>query len=199
AAQDTVFPLYANLEDAEKRHYTQTVAWELDFNQSVRGLAVGAPVEFRGIPVGEVTDVRIEFTPGVGFRIPVTIEIEPERFTSGEREPSEEQRRKSVDNLVAAGLRAQLKTGNLLTGQLFVSLDIFKDAPPAQVGWNGPIPTFPTIPTPLEEITANLTQLVDRLGKLPVEQIGTELTASLQALRVTLQGTKDVGPALEDT
>jgi len=198
ADADAVFPLYQNQDDADKRHYTRTISWMLRFDQSVRGLTVGAPVEFRGIPVGQVTDVRIEFDRASNqFLIPVTIEVEPERFTSGE--VSEEQRRQAVDKLVAAGLRAQLKSGNLLTGQLFVSLDIFPNAKPAQVVWNAPLPEFPTIPTPLEEITANLTQLVQRLGKLPVEQIGTDLQASLAALRIALQGSKDIGPALQDT
>ena len=198
AAADAVFPLYQSQEDADKRHYTRTVAWLLRFNQSIRGLTVGAPVEFRGIPIGQVTDVRIEFERSTDqLVIPVTIEIEPERFIKESFTP--EERRDAVDKFVASGLRAQLKTGNLLTGQLFISLDIFKDAKPAQVVWNAPIPEFPTIPTPLEEVTANLTQLVERLGKLPVEQIGGELKDSLAALRVTLQGTKDIGPALQDT
>jgi paraquat-inducible protein B len=198
AAADSVFPLYENRQAADERHYTHTVAWQLYFDQSVRGLTVGAPVEFRGIPIGQVTDVRIEFDrPQNRFRIPVTIEVEPERFTS--RQVSDEERRKAVDALVAAGLRAQLKTGNLLTGQLIVALDIFKDAKPAQVVWNAPLPEFPTVPTPLEEITANLTQLVERLGKLPVEQIGEDLKGSLAALRVTLQKSQNIGPALQDT
>jgi paraquat-inducible protein B len=198
AAADSVFPLYENLAAAEERHYTNTVAWQLHFDQSVRGLAVGAPVEFRGIPIGEVTDVRIEFDRAANrFRIPVRIEIEPGRFTS--EEESAEQRKKAVDALVASGLRAQLKTGNLLTGQLIVSLDIFKDAKPAEVVWNQPIPEFPTIPTPLEEITGNLTRIVDRLGQLPIEQIGEDLKGSLAALKVTLQKSQDVGPALKDT
>jgi paraquat-inducible protein B len=92
-----------------------------------------------------------------------------------------------------------LKSGNLLTGQLIVSLDIFEDAKPAQVVWDAPIPQFPTIPTPLEEITSNLTRLVERLGKLPVEQIGADFSASLKALRVTLQQSEGVAPALKET
>ncbi len=198
AAVDTVFPLFASHDDAEKQHYTQTVAWQLHFDQSVRGLTVGAPVEFRGIPVGQVTDVKLEFdTTRDQFIIPVRIEIEPERFLPAEL--SELERVKSVNALVASGLRAQLKSGNLLTGQLIVALDIFPDAKPAQVVWNAPIPEFPTIPTSLAEIEANLTKLIERLGKIPVEQIGADLSASLKALRITLQQSEGVAPALKDT
>ncbi len=195
---DAVFPLYASQSDAEERHFTHTVPYLLYFDESVRGLAIGAPVEFRGIKVGEVADVRLEFDrKAARFRIPVLVEIEPERFT--DPNASDAERRATIDRLVAAGLRAQLKTGNLVTGQLIVALDMFPSARPAQVVWNAPVPEFPTVPAPLQEITANLTQLVQRLGKLPVEQIGAELRDSLAALRMTLEGTHDVGPALKTT
>ncbi|HME73534.1 MAG TPA: MlaD family protein [Myxococcota bacterium] len=199
AAADTVYPLYENHDAAERRHYAKRVPYLLYFRgQSVRGLAVGAPVEFRGIQIGEVTDIRLEFDPAADqFRIPVVIEIERERFTS--LQASEKKREEVLDRLVASGMRAQLKTGSFLTGQLIVALDIFKNAPPAKVVWNGPIPELPTIPTPLEEITANLTQLVNRLSKVPVEQIGTELQASLKELRITLAKSEDIGPALKAT
>jgi paraquat-inducible protein B len=198
AAAETQFPLYANRADAEQRHYTRTTAWLLRFDQSVRGLKVGAPVEFRGIEVGRVTDIRLELDrESARFRIPVTILLEPERFMDVKE--GERLRRDVVDRLVASGLRAQLRSGNLLTGQLVVSLDIFENAKPAQVVWEGRVPELPTVPTPIEEITGNLTRLVERLGKLPVEQIGSDLKASLAALRTTLEKSEDVAPALQAT
>ncbi len=198
AAADAEFPLYANREAADKQHYTRTIAWMLRFDQSVRGLTVGAPVEFRGIPIGQVMDVTLEFDKtNDQFVIPVRIEIEPGRFLDAAL--PEPERIKAVNDLVTSGLRAQLKSGNLLTGQLMVALDIFPNAKPAQVVWNAPIPEFPTIPTPLAEIEANLTKLVERLGKLPVEQIGADLSASVKALRITLQQAEGVAPALKDT
>ncbi|HVN38611.1 MAG TPA: MlaD family protein [Myxococcota bacterium] len=198
ASAETLFPLYANREAAEQRHYTRSVTWMLRFDQSVRGLKIGAPVEFRGIEVGRVTDLRLEFDQETAhFRIPVLIEIEPERFMNVL--PDEKLRREIVDRVVASGLRAQLRTGNLLTGQLIVAMDIYKDAKPAQVVWTGPVPEMPTIPTPIEEITGNLTRLVERLGNLPVEQIGKELHESLESLKVTLARSEDVGPALAST
>jgi paraquat-inducible protein B len=198
AEAETVFTLYENRIAAEQPTYTRTVAFLLNFDQSVRGLKIGAPVEFRGIEIGEVTDVRLEFdAKRERFRIPVKIEIEPERIAGlpfGDRRDP-----KGLTRLIDAGLRAQLKTGNLLTGQLIVSLDMVKDAPPAKLAMVGDIPELPTIPTPIEEITANLTQFVERLGKVPVEKIGTDLAASLAALRVTLSKAEGVGPALTDT
>ncbi|HEY8156067.1 MAG TPA: MlaD family protein [Myxococcota bacterium] len=184
AAPDTVFPLYETREASEELHYSRSVAYLLYFDQSVRGLAVGAPVEFRGINVGRVTDVALELDPTRDeFRIPVMIEIHPDQFTNIQ---DENKRREILDKLVASGMRAQLKSGNLLTGQLIVELDIFENAKPAQIAWNEPIPVFPTIPTPLEEITANIAHLVERLSRFPVDQIGNELNASLKELRGTL-------------
>ena len=200
APAETLFPLYENRSAAERRHYTRTVAWLLRFDQSVRGLNVGAPVEFRGIEVGRVTDIRLELdTEKATFRIPVMVEIEPERFMDVTPAPDLAQRRELLDRLVASGLRAQLRSGNLLTGQLIVSLDIFENAKPARVAWDGVVPELPTIPTPIEEITGNLTRLVERLGKLPVEQIGKDLKASLESLKVTLAKSEDVAPALSAT
>jgi paraquat-inducible protein B len=184
AAENSVFPLYETRAASEARRYSQSVAYLLYFDDSVRGLAVGAPVEFRGIAVGEVTDVTLEFDETLDrFRIPVTIEIQPERFTAIH---SDAERREALEKLVASGLRAQLKSGNLLTGQLVVALDIFKNAKPAEIVWTGPIPVLPTVPTPLEEITANVAALVDRLSRFPVDQIGKELNASIKELRGTL-------------
>jgi paraquat-inducible protein B len=84
--------------------------------------------------------------------------------------------------MVARGLRAQLQTGNLLTGQLLVSLDFFPNAAPAEILWSSPVPQFPTIPSPIEELKAGLAQFVKRLSALPLEQIGANLNQMLQKL-----------------
>lgn len=199
AEAETVFPLFVSRVEADKPIYTRTVAFLLNFDQSVRGLNEGAPVEFRGIEIGEVTDVRLEFDQKTAkFRIPVMIAIEPDRI-QGISKDQQGIRRENVDKLVASGLRAQLKSGNLLTGQLMVSLDVFKNAPPAKVIWSSGAPELPTIPTPIEELTASVTQFASKLGKLPIEEIGKDLRASLDALRATLEKSEDIGPALATT
>jgi paraquat-inducible protein B len=80
-----------------------------------------------------------------------------------------------MDYLVAKGMRAQLKTGSLITGQLLVALDMHPEAPPAKINWEGSYPEVPTVPTAMEEITTNLTHLLNKLEKLPIEQIGSDL------------------------
>ena len=200
AAADTEFALFENRAASLRRHYARTTPYVLHFDQTVRGLSVGAPVEFRGIQIGEVTDIELDFDTknDRGFRIPVTIQIEPERFAKG-LTYTEQVRRDVINRMVANGLRAQLRSGNLLTGQLFVALDLFPDAAPAKVDWNTTIPELPTVPASIQEITQNLTRLADRLGKLPVEQIGADLKASLASLSVTLKRSEDTGPELKAT
>ena len=189
-----VFRLYPNRRSVHEKTYTRKVYWLLNFTGSVRGLAVGAPVEFRGIKLGQVTDIKLQVDiDDAKVRIPVLVEIEPDRvekigkmptFKSAEEE--ERARRELWDRLVAQGLRAQLKTGNLLTGALFVDLDMHPEAPPQTIHWAGQYPELPTVPTPLEEIGRSLTRLVDRLARLPLEQVGDELQKSLGTLRQTL-------------
>ncbi|MBW2435016.1 MAG: hypothetical protein JRF36_15520 [Deltaproteobacteria bacterium] len=72
-------------------------------------------------------------------------------------------------------MRAQLKTGSLITGQLLVALDMHPEAPPAKINWEGSYPEVPTVPTAMDEMTASLTQLLNKLEKLPFEQIGNDL------------------------
>ena len=193
--------LHANRSDAEQRTYTFATPYRLHFDQSVRGLSRRRAGEFRGIQIGVVTDIDLEFDPKSkeGFHIPVMIKLQPERFMGSKEVVSDDVRRAVVDRMVANGLRAQLRSGNLLTGQMFVAFDLFKDAPPAKVDWSGKIPELPTVPGSIEEITDNLTRLADRLGKMPVEQIGEDLKNSLASLSITLKRSEDTGPELKAT
>jgi paraquat-inducible protein B len=185
AEDGAVFPLYESRSATQREMYTEKTQWVLYFDQSVRGLTVGAPVEFRGIRVGQVRDVRLELdAEQQRFRIPVLIEIEPERI--GHMSLAPEERRKALDRLVAQGMRAQLQSGNLLTGQLMVGLDLHEGAPPAEIVWQEPYPEFPTVETPLEQITTSLTHLVKRLEKIPFDRIGADLSALLVEARSSL-------------
>jgi paraquat-inducible protein B len=177
------FKLFESRERIFDKTYTEKSRWLLNFKGSVRGLTVGSPVEFRGIPIGQVLDINMEYdAEEKAFLVPVLIEIEQERIkVIGEMDRAD---RKSMnDYLVAQGMRAQLKTGSLITGQLYVELDFHPNAEPAKIIWEGRYPQMPTVPTPMEEITTSLTQLLKKLEKLPIEQIGNDL-------RDTVQGAK---------
>jgi len=178
---DMVFDLYKNRAATKRPALGRGNRFLVEFEQSVGGLSIGAPVEFRGIKIGEVIDVRPVFdldteTP----RIPVILEIHPEQFEFKGHEMGTIQER--WESLVARGLRAQLKTGNLITGQLLVSLDFHQEAPPAKIIWTGVAPQIPSIPSPIEELKAGLTQFVNRLSAMPLEQIGDNLNQTLKKL-----------------
>jgi paraquat-inducible protein B len=145
-------------------------------------------VEFRGIPIGQVREVRLELDPtGEATRIPVLVDIEPERLgLDAIAAPAAE--RQLWERLVQGGLRAQLKTGNLLTGALYVDLDFYRDTPAQDIAWDARPPSLPTVPTPLDELRTLLT----RLSRLPLDRMGEDLSSSVSALRDTLEQTRAV-------
>jgi paraquat-inducible protein B len=181
APDGALFTLYESEAATRREVYTQKTHFLAYFDQSVRGLQPGSPVEFRGIPIGEVRDVKLEYDATSGqFRIPVLMVIEPERIANlGMLDP--QTRREGLGRLVKQGLRAQLASGNLLTGQLIVQLDFHEGAEPAEIVWSEPYPQFPTVPAPLEEITASVQNLVKRLEQLPLDEVVRTMNGTLQA------------------
>jgi paraquat-inducible protein B len=184
AEENDVFKLFKNRESISEKTYVDKNRWLLYFESDVRGLKSGAPVELNGIQIGSVLDVNLEFdVEKISFSVPVLIETEGERIKATGKMPEGAEEQKVMDYLVAKGLRAQLKTGSLITGQLLVALDLHPDAPPAKINWDGMYPELPTVPTAMQEITTSLTQLLKKLEKLPIEQIGNDL-------RDTISGAK---------
>jgi len=181
------FPLYPSREEAHARRYFDKQRLVLRFNGSVRGLAVNAPVLLRGIQVGKVLDIQLQLDDTqMDFEIPVLVEIEPERIGT----PDAARRANSIavlERLVANGLRGQLRTASLLTGQLYIDLDLHPEAPPATLARVGDYPVLPTIPTPLAGLTATLDRVLARIENIPFEDIGRETQATLAALRALLQ------------
>ena len=210
AEENHPFQLYPDQAATEEKTYTIKKYVMMYFDQNVRGLSIGAPVEMKGIRVGEVVDVQIEVDADeLTVRIPVLTVIEPERFAimveddqspTGEKKSREFQEltpRETLDNmkrLVQKGMRAQLKTGNLLTGQLYVDLDFYPDAPPAQVVTTNGHPVFPTIPAPLERIVQRVDNTLKELEKIPFGQIGKDLQTAITGLN---QGMLELKTLLE--
>ena len=187
ASDNSVFTLYETHEDALVKEVSITRKYLLYFDGSVRGLSKGAPVEFRGIQMGKVIDIDIEFNAETEqFKIPVLIETEPERLAPMSFLQSEEESLARMERLVERGLRAQLKTGSLLTGQLYVDLDFYPDARQASIGKSGRYPLMPTIPTSFEEITKSVVAILEKLEDFPLDQLGKDFTATLGKLDRTI-------------
>src|SRR5208282_5519536 len=113
----------------------------------------------------------------------------------------ETMRRKLIDTLVAHGVRAQLKTGNLLTGAVFVSLDFFPGAPPATVDWSQKPVQLPTTPGQFAATEATVENIIKKLDKVPFQDIGVDLQKAITELDktlVTAQGTLTIAGAIEE-
>ena len=142
-----VFTLHDSFDSIEENAYTKKIKFIVFFDSSVRGLNRGAPVEFKGIKVGSVLDIRLEFdAEDSSFRIPVLIEIEPQRIIE-KGSPETESSYVTLNRLVERGLRARLQTGSLLTSQLYVELDMHPDTEIKLSGEQMPFPELPTLAT----------------------------------------------------
>ncbi len=190
-----VFRLFEDHDSVLESSFEQRVPFIVEFESSVHGLEVGAAVEFRGIKVGNVTDIRLEYDPATArVRIPVTVDFEPQRVVRAgvaSDAPSEVARvMAAMTDLVAHGLRAQLRTSSLLTGQLVVAFDFFPDAAPAKISIEGGIPVMPSVPSDIESIEAaatgllsHLTALLERVNKMPIEDVLQEARDVMQAYK----------------
>ena len=186
AEGEAVFNLFKNQAEAKARTYLVRTKTVLYFDESVRGLDIGAPVEFWGIQMGQVLDVKLVFdNDKKDFRIRVLVETETERFYEAGFVGSDVDRQKMLEGLLARGFRAQLKTANLLTGKQVVILDFFPDAEPATLTNEGGYPIFPTMPAPMVEISTKFMQILDKIDRLPIDQIGKDL-------RDTVHGAKQI-------
>lgn len=183
ATTGTEFRLYPNREAVSRPVYTRKTHYLAYFDGSARGLAVGGPVELRGIHAGTVVDIkpRLDLRQN-SFQIPVLLELQMDRFELvGLDQPSTDLS-SLAEELIRRGLRAQLTVGNILTGQLAVSLDIYPDTPAVDVSYENEYPIIPTIPTDVEEIKAGVLDLVESIQRLPIQQIGDNLNETLAGL-----------------
>ncbi|MBC2717318.1 MAG: MCE family protein [Desulfobacteraceae bacterium] len=191
AKENDTFALFNNHFESQQKRYSKKTHWLLRFDDSVRGLTRGSPVEFRGIKIGQVIDINLNLDlESQKYTIPVLIEIEPERMLGQPEFIDKADRQKFMDDIVAKGLRAQLKMGNLLTGQLYVDLNFQAEALPQKIVWNDTFPEFPTVKTQLEVITASVNRLVDRLNKLPFEEISNEVRVAVREFSQMLTETQ---------
>ena len=190
AKEGRVFDLYDNHDATLEAPITITHTFVTRFSGSVRGLNVGAPVEFRGIRIGTVKSIELGYDriqPDTSVPV-VLIDLEPERLagfadvdmneeaTRLEQEDFEQHTVRNIENAVRErGLRARLETGNLVTGALYVELDYFPDADPVTQVTDGEYPEIPTLPNPLEGILAGFNRIIAKLEDAKLEETLTNL------------------------
>ncbi|MDO5055994.1 MAG: MlaD family protein [Lautropia sp.] len=206
---DTPFVLASNQEAAMKKADGPSHFFLLKFNQSLRGLQPGAVVDFLGVELGQVRSIDVEFDEKTSeISMPVLIEVFPERLRrrSNQAVPGREQMMPddadslaNLGQMVARGLRAQLRTGNLLSGQLYVALDFFPDAKPAGMIARGEIVELPTVGSSLDEIQVQIAEIIKKVNKLPFETMGRDLQQTLASMRRTLASTESMVKSLDRT
>ena len=151
--------------------FQKTERYVAFFEGSLTGLSIGAPVTFRGVPIGSVTEIQVQyFADDQRMLIPVFFELIPGRLQLiGELTGTRNERMKS---LTERGLRAQLVSQSLVTGQLAIQVDFMPDTPLKLVGGEPDLFEFPTVPSTAEEIMSQLKDLkLDELVSSSVQLI----------------------------
>ncbi|MGS0741324.1 PqiB family protein [Glaciimonas sp. GG7] len=200
AKENTAFVLAEDQNAAMKAPDGTPETILLYFNQSLRGLSPGAIVDFRGVELGEVKSIGVEYdTKKREFVMPVLIEIFPERLGRhmiDQKFESKYNQQQRLQFMIGRGLRAQLRTGNLLTGQIYVALDFFPKAPPVTVDVAKTPLELPTIPNSLDEIQSQIAEIARKLSKVPFDQIAGDLQKTLGTLNRTLTNAEQLTKTL---
>lgn len=183
APDDMVFKLYVDEDSAKNSLFNPTMKVLLLFDQSVRGLNKGSPVEFRGIPIGRVTNISFEYLPsGKDSRVPVLVEIDPSLLHRSLPVQFQGPDIESLTKAVGLGLRAALKTESFITGTLYVDLAYYPDAVAANVEHFGDYLALPTVSSGLEQLEMKLSTTLDKIQALPLDKtLGTIAKAADEA------------------
>jgi len=167
----------------------------MTFQHSLRGLAPDAPVEFLGVKVGRVVSVNLDYDP-VNKTFPVVVGalVYPQRLGKADEKlraavggNEEQQMPRILHGMVDHGLRAQARTGNLLTGQLYIAIDFDKKAPKVAFNESTKPLEVPTMAGDFDHLQEQISSIVDKVEKIPFDSIGKNLDGSLQELHGTLK------------
>ena len=196
APEDTEYKLFSDQAGAMAPPDGEPKYIRMRFEQSVRGLAVDAPVEFLGIDIGKVVSIKLDYDEKAQ-RFPVVVGalVYPQRLGSAydKLEALAKARGENPDlsqlmgRLVDHGLRAQARSGNLLTGQLYVALDFVPHTPPVAFDPNAKPLTIPTVAGSFDKLQEQLAEIVDKIDKIPFDSIGKNLDQTLAGLNATMK------------
>ena len=193
ALEDKGFELFEDQQTALAPPSGKAQFLSLRFDQALRGLKVGAPVEFLGIEFGRVVSVNLDFDPKKrSFPVNVGIVIYPQRLGQAharmlealKHDPNDEAAGvRLMGSFIENGLRAQARSGNLLTGQLYIALDFYPKAEKVVFDPTARPVSIPTIPGSLEQLQEKLEGMVTKINQLPIERIAGNLDSNLVELR----------------
>lgn len=195
APEGFLFTLFDDRSTAINKHEDVVANFVLYFKEPLRGLSVGAPVTFAGLPVGTVTGVGLEFnSPTEEVRPRVDIALYPTRFLAHVKNAAADDRRARDDRwrrgflqrMIDRGLRAQLRSGNLVTGQLYVALERFPDAPKVKkIDWSSLPCEFPVMTSSMQDLETRVHGIIAKLDRLPLDALSQDLRRTLDTLNRT--------------
>jgi paraquat-inducible protein B len=188
AAGDSSFDLYPNEKAAKANPDGVPFPIRMRFNQSVRGLTVGSPIDFNGITLGYVSQINMDFSAEKKqFYAVVDATLYPDRLGAVYDKIRQLNKSKNalasqqlITMMVQRGLRAQLRSSNLLTGQLYIALDMFREAKSVDYKFTEPA-TIPTITGNLEQLQQQVSNIVTKMEKIPFDKIGGDLHVMLNS------------------
>ena len=172
---------------------------QLRFEQSLRGLTLDAPVEFSGVNVGKVTSMELDFDPARGrFPTIVGIDVYPQRLgrVLGKIEKRysgdlTERSAQFLQALVEKGMRAKAKSGNLLTGKLYISFEAVPNAPKVSFNLAARPLELPTARNDVDRIQEQAASIVAKIDRIPLDDIGKKLDSSLGSLDKTMKQVRE--------
>jgi len=202
AAENTEYNLFADQISALALPDDPPLQVSMRFHQTTRGLAPGAPVDFRGITLGMVRTIELEYDPAQkNFYSDVAVDLFPNRLgpayktLRGSRKGTTADAAGILRGLVEGGLRAQMRPGNLITGQMYIALDFMHKAKVAKPEFGAGVTQIPTVPGSIEQIQKQVQDIVDKLDTIPFDEIGLHLRDTLRdADNLLGQLNRDIAP-----
>jgi paraquat-inducible protein B len=163
-----------------------TENYVLVFRGNAKGLNIGAPVSFRGVKFGSVTDIQLIWDSSTDQAfVEVLVEVDGDAFREVESQPGVDRAEDKevlsylIDEL---GLRAKLAPLSLVTGQLYIEFDFFPDTEAKLYGFNTKYAEFPTLPSTIEELENVLRTVLERLKDLPIRDLADQMAAAIQGI-----------------
>ncbi len=196
------FDIYTSYKAAEDDRYRRSIEFVVLVSDSIRGLSVGAPVEYRGIQIGKVLSENLALKRNEinltqeDFKIPVLISLQPGRLGLPDNDEGKMMMEKQNIYWIERGLKAVLRTGNLLTGSLYIDLQHNKDQPISEIKKYGDYHIIPTSSGDLAQIAAKAEQFMDNLNNIPLDNLSTSANDLMLEVTKTAQELQQVSQSL---
>jgi paraquat-inducible protein B len=195
-----IFELHRDADSAASSTFNPSLQLLLLFNQSVRGLAKNAPVEYRGITIGRVRNISFDYVPDrQNQMVPVLVEIDPNLLRGNAVDDVPQEGISQLGDAVHNGLRAALKTGSLLTGAMFVDFDYYPEEFTTELTYKGDLPVVPTISSGFAQLEVKLASILDKIDKLPLDNAVRQFATTAEESRVVLNELSLVAKSARET